>query len=375
MYSFWEREEWFANIDFAIIGSGIVGLNCAIKLKKKHPKARVVIFEKGALPSGASSKNAGFACFGSPTELLSDLQTMSEEEVFKLVELRIKGLEKLKENCGESEIDYQQNGSYEVFQNKDYETFQKTIESLTRLNKLLFPIFKKECFTQANNQLNATKFNGVAGLIFNQFEGQIDTGKMIRKLITIATSKGVEIINGITIKTYSNFPKKILLHTNDNIEIKCSKLFVATNGFAKKLFPSLDIKPARAQVLITQPIDNLHLNGTFHMDEGYYYFRNINNRVLFGGGRNLDFDGEETTSNDLSHRIQSKLDELLQDVILPKTNYKIDMRWTGIMGVGQTKKPILKKVENNIFCGIRLGGMGVAIGSIIGEKLADLIDD
>ena len=55
------------------------------------------------------------------------------------------------------------------------------------------------------------------------------------------------------------------------------------------------VKPARAQVLITKPIENLDIKGTFHLDKGYYYFRNIENRILFGGGRNLDFEGETTT--------------------------------------------------------------------------------
>ena len=37
--SYWEKKEWFSNIDFAIVGSGIVGLNAAINLRKKYPKA------------------------------------------------------------------------------------------------------------------------------------------------------------------------------------------------------------------------------------------------------------------------------------------------------------------------------------------------
>jgi glycine/D-amino acid oxidase-like deaminating enzyme len=375
MYSFWEREEWFTNIDFAVIGSGIVGLNCAIELRKNHPNAKIVIFEKGPLPSGASSKNAGFACFGSPTELISDLQRMSHEEVFNLVELRLQGLEKLKETCGKVNIDYQQNGSYEVFQNKDKEKFQKTVDYLSELNKLLFPIFNKNCFTEANDNISNLGFKDVSGLIFNHFEGQIDTGKMIRKLISVAQHQNIEIINGCSISNYIIDDKSVLLNTGSNLHIKCSKLFIATNGFAKKFFPNMDCKPARAQVLITHPIKNLHLNGTFHLDEGYYYFRNINNRILLGGGRNLDFKGEETTANELSAMIQTNLDNLLKEVILPNNNYSIDMRWTGIMGVGNTKKPILQKIENNVFCGIRLGGMGVAIGSIIGEKLARLLND
>ena len=43
------------------------------------------------------------------------------------------------------------------------------------------------------------------------------------------------------------------------------------------------------------------------------------------------------------------------------------------MGVGSQKKPIVKQLSNNVFCGVRLGGMGVAIGSSIGKQLADLL--
>ena len=44
------------------------------------------------------------------------------------------------------------------------------------------------------------------------------------------------------------------------------------------------------------------------------------------------------------------------------------------MGVGHQKKAIVKQQSNNVYCGIRLGGMGVAIGSIVGKDLADLVD-
>ena len=69
---------------------------------------------------------------------------------------------------------------------------------------------------------------------------------------------------------------------------------------------------------------------------------------------------------------QNKLETLLKTTILPKTNFEIDHRWSGIMGVGKQKNTIVKQVSNNVFCGVRLGGMGIAIGSLIGKELADL---
>ena len=61
--SYWEKESFFSNYDAIVIGSGIVGLNAAIHLKKTAPSLKIVILEKGFLPTGASTKNAGFACF------------------------------------------------------------------------------------------------------------------------------------------------------------------------------------------------------------------------------------------------------------------------------------------------------------------------
>ncbi len=117
--SYWEKNTWLSNVDFCIIGSGIVGLTCALQLKQKHPNAKVLVLEKGILPQGASTKNAGFACFGSVSELLSDLEKHTEEEVVSLVKQRIDGLNLLRTNLGDKAIDYQQNGGFELFQQKD----------------------------------------------------------------------------------------------------------------------------------------------------------------------------------------------------------------------------------------------------------------
>jgi len=44
------------------------------------------------------------------------------------------------------------------------------------------------------------------------------------------------------------------------------------------------------------------------------------------------------------------------------------------MGVGNQKKAIVKQLSNHVYCGVRLGGMGIAIGSSIGNNLAQLVD-
>ncbi|WP_370477308.1 NAD(P)/FAD-dependent oxidoreductase [Tamlana flava] len=367
-FSYWEIKSWLANIDFTVVGSGIVGLNCALQLKSKFPKANIFILEKGILPQGASTKNAGFACFGSLSEILEDLKNHTEEEVFGLVKKRVEGLKLLRQTLGDGKLDYQQLGGYELFTQHD-DLLELCLSKKDEINNLLAPIFKSEVFTLKENIF---KFKNIKKhYIFNAFEGQLDTGKMMEALLNKAQKKGIKVLNNINVEDFSEDNGSIKIRTNQ-FEFSTSKLFVATNGFASQLnIPN--VKPARAQVLITKPIKNLHIKGTFHLDRGYYYFRNIDNRILFGGGRNLDFKTEETTKFAQTDLVQNKLEELLRTTILPNIGFEIDHRWSGIMGVGNQKKAVVKQLSDNVFCGVRLGGMGVAIGSLVGRELADLL--
>jgi gamma-glutamylputrescine oxidase len=365
--SYWEYKEWFSNVDFTIVGSGIVGLNCALALKKKHPKAKILILERGMLPQGASSKNAGFACFGSLSELIDDLKTHSEEEVFNLVKKRWEGLKLLRSNLGDAAIDFQQNKGFELFQDAAF--YEECNSQRDKINQLISPIFKQSVFSESTNTFCFANIQ--PNYIVNQFEGQIDTGKMVTQLLLKVQKAGVKILNNITVETFTEKEGSVVVKTN-LLEFSTNKLFIATNGFAKQLLDE-NVQPARAQVIITKPIENLHIKGTFHLDKGYYYFRNIDNRILFGGGRNLDFKSEETSEFGQTEIIQNSLKTILKETILPNTDFEIERSWSGIMGVGNQKNAIVKPISNNVFCGVRLGGMGVAIGSLVGKELAELL--
>lgn len=367
--SYWEIKSWLSNIDYTIVGSGIVGLSCALKLKERYPKSSILVLEKGMLPQGASTKNAGFACFGSLSELINDLTTHTEEEVLELVKQRVKGLQLLRETLGDHTIDYQVHGGYELFTPEHGDLFEECQMRQDDINSLLRPVFNDDVFHFRNNEFNFE--NIFAQYNFNQFEGQLDTGKMMEALLDKARSKGVKILNNVAVEGFSEDTNSIKVKTND-FELSTTKLLIATNGFASQLLEE-NVKPARAQVLITKPIENLHIKGTFHLDQGYYYFRNIDDRILFGGGRNLDLKAEETTEFAQTKVVQDKLEHLLRTTILPSIPFEIDYRWSGIMGVGNQKKAIVRQVGDRVYCGVRLGGMGVAIGSLVGKELADLI--
>ena len=366
--SYWEIKSWLTDIDFAIIGSGIVGLSCAIHLRELHPKAKIVVFERGQLPQGASTKNAGFACFGSVSEILDDLNHHSERDVVDLVKQRIRGLSHLRTLISDKDLGFKQWGGYELFLNANADTFDLCTEKMTYVNALLSEVFPEKIFHKRKNTFGYIGIHDE--LIFNQYEGQIDTGKMMQHLLLLAQRKGVLILNSVTLESYEQIGHKVQLQF-DAFQTSCSKMLLATNGFSSAMIEE-DVTPNRAQVLITAPIPNLAIQGTFHMDRGYYYFRNIDNRILLGGGRNLAIEEEKTTSFALNEKIQDELERLLRETILPQKAIKIDHRWTGILGLGKKKTSLIKQLSERVYCGVRLGGMGVAIGCDVGVQLAQL---
>ncbi len=367
--SYWELKNWFSNVDYTIVGSGIVGLHAALRLRERFPNSKILLLEKGVLPQGASTKNAGFACFGSLSEIMDDLKSHSEEEVVSLIEKRWKGLQMLRKNLGDGTIDFKPFGGYELFTEQDESFFQECLRALPFVNKILRPLFKANVF---NKEVDRFSFKGTNEyLIFNPFEGQIDTGNMMEALLIKAHAANILILNQQTVISYADKENTVEVALKD-FSFYTNKLLFATNGFSNQITNGA-VKPARAQVVITEPIKNLDIKGTFHLDKGYYYFRNIGDRILLGGGRNLDFDAETTTEFGQTEIIQNRLEQLLKEVILPEQDFKIAHRWSGIMGIGNSKNPIVSQLSNNVYCGVRLGGMGVAIGSLIGQELADLI--
>ncbi|TDG37426.1 FAD-binding oxidoreductase [Pedobacter changchengzhani] len=369
--SYWETTTFFS-YDIIVVGSGIVGLNTAISLKKSNSKLKICILESGFLPSGASTKNAGFACFGSISELIEQEKLAGEDGLSTLVKKRWLGLNKLRSILGDEQIDYQCLGGYELFKENEHLFAQECVSKIEHFNQLIGDIVGENAFKLAGEKINTFGFKGIGTLIDNKYEAQIDTGKMMFALIQYAQQLGIIIFNNCKVNKIGQEVDRISVHTEVG-QFKCKKIALATNAFIKHLIPDLEIAPGRGQVLVTKPIKNLQINGTFHYDKGYYYFRNINDRLLLGGGRNLDFETENTPHFGETDKIQNALENLLHEIILPNVDFEIDQRWSGIMAFGKSLAPLIKQAKPNIFYATRCNGMGVAIGAQTGEDLANLV--
>ena len=174
-------------------------------------------------------------------------------------------------------------GGFEIFKNTqnianpdnlgtEGGSFEKCADSLAYFNKNVQSIVGRADNYQLSNRDFGFK-NIVPTTIWNTGEGQIDTGRTMITLLRLAKENNILIFNGFKIKNLTDDTEGgVCLETEDGWDLKVKKVVVATNGFARRLMPELEVKPARNQVLITKPIPNFHLKGGFHYDKGYLLF-------------------------------------------------------------------------------------------------------
>lgn len=385
-------------VDVCIIGGGIIGASMAVELKQNQPDLRVCLVERDEGPMGATTRNAGFACFGSLSEMANDIDLLGADVVFDLVQRRVNGLRALRSRCGDANISYEDTGGHEVFFDD-----HPSLLRIEEINSLLEPIFGGSAFQRRDDliktygfQYNSYQleepgtnhgFRSVKALVRTEYEGMLHSGLLVHRLWTIAGGLGVDIIvsDVIGIHDVQSSEFNIGIQFKNKNSIVCNKVVVATNARINETLSLWQqhhmshplsnnvVSPARGQILVTSPITNLRFRGTFHYNQGFVYFRSIGNRVLLGGGRNLAFEEEQTLSMETTTRIQSYLENLLYNVILPRERISIEYRWAGTMAFSESKQPVVEEVSPNVFVAFGCNGMGVAIGSEVAKRTAELI--
>lgn len=362
--SYWENELYNQKFDLIVVGGGLTGQSTALFYKRSNPDAKVLVLDRGFYPLGASTRNAGFACFGSVTEHIADMELEEEANIIDRIRQRYSGLKLLRETLGDENIDYREPGAFEIF--TDEEAYQNARSYLDLTNWWL------QEATGLKDVYASTTVNSYPAISIKG-EGCLHPGKMMKTLHDQNLRLGVEFRWQSKVKH---------IHIEDGaMELEggpimnASQIVVATNAFTSELLPHIKIKPGRGYVFVTKPIPRLSWQGTFHYDRGYYYFRNVgDNRLLLGGARSLNIDVETTTDFGTNEIIKNHLVEFAGRVLRLPNGWEIDTEWSGIMGFTDSKSPLLERLSGRCLVTAGLSGMGVALGMQLGKEAGENIE-
>ncbi|MBU3678740.1 MAG: FAD-binding oxidoreductase [Candidatus Kapabacteria bacterium] len=376
MRSFWEAQTWL-EADVVIVGAGLVGVQTAIAHAAQRPRDRVLLLERGYMPTGASTRNAGFACIGSVSEVAVDVDLHGPDRAVEIVQMRSEGLAGLLSTCEGHDVGFTRQGGHEIFLDE-----HPALQRIDEINELLQPVTGLATFERHDAWIAPFGFApSVQHLVSSPVEGTLDSGKLLDVLWGIAQHRGVMIRTGVHVVSINEGAGTASVYARvgtEDVCIRAGSVVVATNAWIPELVhdhAASAIIPARGQIIVTEPVPSMPLTGSYHFDEGYVYFRPVGNRILLGGARNLDFNAEQTTSHDVSQQIQEALETLLRDVIAPShTDLRIDHRWSGTMAFSPTKQPIIDRVSPHVIVAFGCNGMGVALSSSIAKRVTELLN-
>lgn len=368
-FSYWESNEWLEGIDLCIIGGGIVGLSAALFARELHPDWKITVIDQDPIGYGGSSKNAGFTCFGSFTELKEDRKLLGDQAALRLVQSRIKGLKLLLSTFEREDIGYSACGSFEFFRADSRESLPNAHE-IQEMNQWIHPATgRPDTFQLVEaEQIPEYRDNQGEQALFSALEGTLDTGKLNRRLREKAQQNRIDLINGCRIDALEEEDKgwriKIISSKAEKWTL-VPHVIVATNAFGRELIPHLDVVPVPNLVLVTEPILHWTFNHAVHIDAGYVYIRNIGNRMLIGGGRHWNLDESKT---------RNRLIQWLHEMFPRTQEVQIEYEWTGILGIGNERSSIVESFGKNGVAALRMGGMGIAIGMDVAQQAVQALE-
>ena len=382
---YWESEHLLAPADFTVIGGGIVGMSAALHFKAAHPKARVRLVERDVLGEGGTTRNAGFACFGGAGEWLDDLEALGAERWLALIQMRAEGLRALIELLGTSALGLEWCGGWELLAARGAgdQKVHRILDALPELNRLAQPVLSSvlrdvhpaSADTPALSLApqRAQEF-GAHAAVHLCWEGMLHTGKMVSAFHKALGAANIQCLNGCTVDALTAREDHAgwTLDTQRGPLIS-QKVAICTNGFARAILPGLEVKPAPNRVLVVTP-KTMPPAGAYHIEDGYLYFRTLpGGQILFGGGRQYGIDLPHYPALDAEATAlwDQKLTADAEQWLGPID--AITHRWTGWLGVGPDREPIIGSTAPGLHHAVRMGGMGVAIGCGMGKALADAI--
>ena len=274
--------------------------------------------------------------------------------------MRWEGLKLLRTSWGDESLNYHACGSVEAF--TDPELFESCRSFVPELNAALNPILGGDPFVLGPVR-ERLGLNHVCGIIGSPLEGSLDTSELVQTLFRAMESRNIPFLSGVEVTGLNEDSDGWSVSTNHG-DFKARRVFVATNAWAASLL-DLDVRPATNSVIVTQTLTSLNLPCTVHHDRGYVYAREIDGKLLIG---------EEDIGSAQQMRIAlSRLVEWAQHHIQGTEEMRICHSWTGQLGTGVSRLPVVEEIKPRLYAGVRLGGMGVAIGSRVGRQLADLV--
>ncbi len=366
LWSYPRRDEPRESCDVAIIGGGIVGCGAAYWLSKRAG-LKVALIEKGKLGAGASGRNAGFVLRGIRSYYNQTVDTYGRDTarfLFHLGEESQRHIREFIDACGDR-FDYEPCGSFLLACSAEEMQDLSQSAELMKADGFVIEYLKEDPLGR-----------GYFGALYNPGDFGLHPVKLLRALLQTSAARLLEEEPVTGIEAGAN---GLSLATSKRI-LDCQKVLFATNAYTPLLQPFFKdrIKPARGQILVTEPLKRVVLEKLCYANYGWEYFRQLRDRrILLGGCRQLHIEQETGYADVVTDGVQGSLQAYLNERFPEAAHAAIDYRWSGIMGFSADGLPMVGEVPEmpGAFIAAACNGHGMGYGMALSRLLVQAAID
>ena len=351
--------------DVVIIGGGLCGTSAAYHLAQAG--IDVALIEARTMSESASGRNAGFLLQGTAERYNRAVELMGRDRARRIHQWSIENHVRMAEVIAAEGIDcaYQKRGSLQLAGSAQEE--QELVESA----ELLVEDGFEATLLDATALPEALQQAGFTMGVHLPADGELHPARFVRGVGRAAQRHGARIFEGSRVTVLDAGSTGEVRVETEGGEVKAAMAILATNARAGELIPyfSDKVDPVRGQMLATAPCDPM-FTCPIYANHGYDYWRqDEHNRVVLGGWRNLDPEGEVGHEETVRADIQAKMVEFLAEmgVTAPVTH-----RWAGIMGFSRDGLPMVGPVPGSpaALAGVGFTGHGFGFAFLAGRALA-----
>lgn len=358
--------------DVVVIGAGVCGASAVTALAKAG--VSTVWLEGRGVSTGASGRNAGFILQGTAERYSRAVAIMGRERARQVHQVSLDNHRAMAEVAARLGIacHYQRRGSLQLATSE--EEGHELLESAALLHEDGF-----SAEVRAGAALDAVyRDAGFSVGVHIADDGELDPAAFVRGVARAAVADGVRLFEASPVRRLdAPAPGEVVAHT-DGGEVRAQLALVCTNAWAGELVPWMadKVDPVRGQMLTTAPVPPL-FSCPVYAEHGFDYWRqDPSGRVVLGGWRNLDPEGETGTAEVLHPRIQANMEAFLQR-FAGLRGVPITHRWSGTMGFSRDSLPLVGAVPGLPGALVAAGftGHGFGFAWVCGRALAELVTE
>ncbi len=355
--------------EVCVVGGGYTGLSAALSLSEKGYD--VVLLEAQRVAFGASGRNGGQVCSGqrwSVTDLRDRFGLEKAQILWKIGEAaKNEVAERIKKHG--IKCDYAPGIIHAELKSKSLDSVIKEVDQLNHLHNYEEIQFLDK--TAISSLLGTDKYVGGS---LDMGAGHLNPLKFGLGLALAAQRSGVRIFEGTRVSKITK-GSVVSLETHDQTLVKANFLVLACNGYIGDLDLEVasHVMPINNFISVTEPLgkqkaESLIRNNLAVADSKFvvnYYRLTPDYRLLFGGGENYRY----KFPKNISEKVKASMISIYPQL----RDIKIAYSWGGTLAVTMNRLPDFRRVSSNIFSASGYSGQGVAMGTLAGRILSEVI--